>query len=682
MWRRCYPVLTSLSLSLFMGYTVLFSAEGESESPPPVVFFNLTEAFRRLEIIKEKPRGEMFRKYLLRSDGTVQPELLIFKDPETGREVWRLTHDFSRNTPHCHINRSPWNSNGSLFAFNSDRWFSEETSSLSPQRIFLLNADGSGMRNLTPRLDGNPFLDIIAYARHVVWDRDDPNLMYFVDREWFYQAQAVNGFPVERIGRLEPPGRRREIYSYPSDNDIIMVKDRGSQEYQACLYFFDMKKNSPNYRKMIYSYPFTMDINDPFHKKTEEWHIHDITFRRDPGDHYVLNYGPFDKVGEPIFFDFPLDGDREKIRLSYAEKHGMRPYFSHPAWAAGGELVAYFGEGERGDKCFGLHVWDYKNDRHLVELADAAEAGGGHIAWDGYDRENFFASPSQVKEYSLGGKIIWAHLDGRKPDMLCTTNTKWQVPPPGEEHDYCAIARPAQSPDGTKCFFSSTAMQPEIGAYDCYLVVARRPAPPQELSAVGQGKGVLLSWKPHDLSREVKEYHVYRIVNDVNSFLLLGTCPPEKLTYLDEPLEIDTTYYYTVTSEEFSGLESDRLSPVIEVKVGKDYKLQIRTSLQTGQRWDNILPEPPSRLKAIKAEPGKYFLEWEASPSADLRYYDIYYSPDSRPPSGQEYLIATLPRGETSFFDWGARKNKKAHYAIIAVDKQDNLSEPVFYDEP
>jgi hypothetical protein len=71
--------------------------------------------------------------------------------------------------------------------------------------------------------------------------------------------------------------------------------------------------------------------------------------------------------------------------------------------------------------------------------------------------------------------------------------------------------------------------------------VARRPAPPKELAAIGQGKGVLLSWKPDDLSHEVKEYHVYRIINDVNSFLPLGTCPAEKITYLDEPLEIDSS---------------------------------------------------------------------------------------------------------------------------------------------
>ncbi|HUU26484.1 MAG TPA: hypothetical protein VM123_01610 [archaeon] len=681
--RRNNPeTLLIIFLSFLLCFLSVSQAAGQSEFSPGIVYYNLTEVFRRLESIKEKPRDEIFRKYLWRSDGSLQPELLIFRDPETGREVWRLTHDFSRNTPHCHINRSPWNSDGSRFVFNSDRWFLPgETEYKLSKRMFIMNSDGSGMLNLLPHLDGRPYPELVDLARHVIWDRDDPALVYFVDRAWFYQADTRGGFALEKIGALEPAGRRRVIFSYPSDNDIIMVKDIGSQEYQPRLYFFDMRKSSANYRKMIYSYPFAMGIDDPDHKKSEEWHIHDITFRRNPDDNYVLNYGPFDKVGEYVFFDFPLDGKKDKISLAYARDHGKRPYFSHPAWPAGGGQVAYWGEQERGMGNRGLHVWDYINDSHLMQLADDTEATGGHIAWDGYDKENFFAAPGKGEQNHWAGKIIWAHLDGRKVEVLCNTHTQWQTIP-GREHDYCSLARPAQSPDGTKCFFTSTVMQPETGGYDCYLVVAARPAPPVELSATAQDRGVRLEWKPPELSREVRLYRIYRIKGDNYSFNPLAECPAGQQHYLDGTLEAGSVYYYAVTSEEYSGLESDSLSPVIEVRVSPDWKLDIRKTLRTGVNWDNIPPEAPMDLRGTRVAPGQYYLQWQSSLSPDVRYYNVYYSPVSRPPCGQEYLIASLPRGEVSFFDFSAGKNGKAHYAIISVDRQDNLSSPVFYDEP
>ena len=678
-------ILNAFSI-LWILLALTFSIPGQvsaaGEPSPPVVYYKLTEVFQRLESLKEKLGEEIFKKYLLRKDGSLQPELLIFRDSETGHEVWRLTHDFSRNTPHCHINRSPWNCNGSAIVFNSDRSFpTDKAGERRSKRMFILSADGGGMRNLLPSLEGRPYPLAVDLARHVIWDREDPSLMYFVDREWLYQADAGKSFALEKIGALEPVGRRRVIFSYLSDNNILMVKDMGSREYQPRFYFFDLRKSSPNYRKMIHSYPFEMGLDEPGHQKSEEWHIHDITFRRDPQDHYVLNYGPFDKVGEPVFFDFPLDGDKKGISLAYAGDHGKRPYFSHPAWPAGGASVAYFGERERSAGGWGLHVWDYRSDSDLIQLADSSQATGGHIAWDGRDKQNLFAAPSRSGHNLWSGKIIWAHLDGRQADVLCSTFTQWQNDP-GLEHDYCSLARPAQSPDGTKCFFTSTAMQPITGAYDCYLVVARRPCPPVALSATAQGKAVRLNWTPPELAHEIKLYRIYRIKGVNDSFLPLAECPSGQTSYLDEPLEAGSVYYYALTSEEYSGLESDTLSPVVEVTVSAEGKLAIRQTLNLGSGWDNITPEPPVGLTGTKVAPGQYFLEWQASPAQDIRYYNLYYAGESRPTAGPECLIASLPAGERSFLDYHARKNAKAHYMLIAVDRQDNLSDPAYYAEP
>lgn len=654
-----------------------------SESPGLPVFQGLEEISRRAVSLQEKPVGELFERYMLRPDGRFQSELLIFRDLETGHEIWRLTWDLSRNTPHCHINRSPWNADGSRFVFNSSRRIPGNKNGGS-KHMFILDSNGGGMRLLVPMLDGAPYNNLVALARHVVWDRFDPARMYFVDNRAFYLADLVpgRGLVVTTVADIEPPGRRREIFSHVSDNNIVMVKDRGSLDYPARLHFFDMRRNSPDYGKMIHSYPFSMDLDFPDHLKSEEWHLHDITFRRDPEDHYILNYGPFDKPGEPIFWEFPLDGDREKVRLNYAARGGHRPYFSHPAWAAGGDLVAYYGDSDRDAGDYGLHVRDYAGDRHLVRLADSRQVAGGHIAWDGNDRGSLFASPSPRRDTEYSGKIIMAHLDGRPVEVLCTTHTQWQDTTGGRRHDYCSIARPAQSPDGTKCFFSSTMLQPAPGSYDCYVVVARRPHPPVDLSARQVGRGVRLEWTPHELSDEVARYRVYRIRGTNYSFTTLAECPAGTTACPDERLEPGNVYYYAVTSEEHSGLESDRLSPVLEVTVDRDGGMEIRRTLDSGIGWDNLTPEPPSGLTAEKVEAGKYYLQWSRSPSDDIRYYNIYYASDKRPTAGPECLIASLPAGEEAFFDYGARNDSKAHYMVIAVDRQDNLSEPAFYDEP
>ncbi len=670
-------------LTLAFAFTLLIAPRsGAAGEPGMPVFQGLTEISRRTALLKEKPRDELFESHLRRADSTLQPELLIFNDLSTGHEVWRLTWDLSRNTPHCHINRSPWNADGSLFAFNSDRWIPGSGSG-GTKHIFIMNADGGGLRVMEPLLNGKPYYDLVLLSRHVIWDRFNPRRMYFVDRQAFYLADLTPDMRcmASRVAGLEPAGRRREIYSYVSDNNIVMIKDRGSRDYEPFLYFFDMRRDSPDFGKMIRSYPFRMNLDLPGHDRNEEWHIHDITFRRDPQDRYILDYGPWDRPGEPIFWEFPLDGDKEKVRLCYAARSGMRPYFSHPAWAAGGSLVAYYGDSGRETDDFGLHVWDYENDRHLARVAGSREVSGGHIAWDGNDRQSFFASPSPHQDTKYSGKIIQAYLDGSPVKELCTTYTQWQDTAGGKEHDYCSIARPAQSPDGTKCFFSSTMLQPDVGAYDCYVVVARKPAPPVALSAVPEKRGVRLTWKPAGLSGEIKLYRIWKIKGVNNSFLPLAECPAGQCSYVDDNLDKDDVYYYAVTSQEHSGLESDRLSPVLEVKVSDTGEFQIQNTLKSGTGWDNIPPDKPEKLTGTKISPGDYYLEWESSPSADLRYYNLYYADNTRPTAGPECLIASLPAGEVSFFDYAALKNGKARYMLIAVDRQGNLSAPAFYDE-
>lgn len=208
-----------------------------------------------------------------------------------------------------------------------------------------------------------------------------------------------------------------------------------------------------------------------------------------------------------------------------------------------------------------------------------------------------------------------------------------------------------------------------------------RPAPPRNLSAIQQGRRVLLRWEAPEPANEITKYRIYRLRGSNDSFLTMATCPAEQLSYLVEELEPGSTYYFAVTSETGSGLESDSLSPVIQVKEALNGKLEIKRTLETGTGWDNIPPEAPGNFSGKRVAPDKYLLEWSASQSADVLYYQIYYSATSPPPIGPENLIAKLRQGAVSFMHISIPKVGGAHYAIIAVDRQENLSHPALYSE-
>jgi len=208
-----------------------------------------------------------------------------------------------------------------------------------------------------------------------------------------------------------------------------------------------------------------------------------------------------------------------------------------------------------------------------------------------------------------------------------------------------------------------------------------RPAPPRNLSAIQHGLGVLLRWEAPEPANEITTYRIYRLRGSNDSFLPMATCPAGQFSYLVEKLEPRRTYYFTVTSETGSGLESDSLSPVIQVKKARDGELEIKRTLETGTGWDNIPPEAPGNFSGKRVAPGKYLLEWSASQSADVLYYQIYYSATSPPPIGPENLIAKLRQGAVSFMHISTPKAGGAYYAIIAVDRQDNLSSPALHIE-
>ncbi len=109
---RLNIVVSVLSI-LAMG--LLASASGAQDVPVFEVFQNLDEATSRIGCIESKP----YKILIDAHGGFFQPEVIIFKDVETGNEVWSLAREACLDM--AHTGRRPaWSENGQHISFRGN----------------------------------------------------------------------------------------------------------------------------------------------------------------------------------------------------------------------------------------------------------------------------------------------------------------------------------------------------------------------------------------------------------------------------------------------------------------------------------------------------------------------------------------------------------------------------------
>ncbi len=200
-------------------------------------------------------------------------------------------------------------------------------------------------------------------------------------------------------------------------------------------------------------------------------------------------------------------------------------------------------------------------------------------------------------------------------------------------------------------------------------------------------------------AREIKKYHIWRSPDGLSAWEEIGAVDAEySSTYIEDPDMFmlhpvvnghkvdnsnkifftdnpdDGTYYYAITSEEHSGLESDELSEILEVTVssGSISSSVIAHEKGTKNFWTTPPPLPSNfQYEATNVE-GHYLLTWDEPVDDKIRYYNIYYSTGSDPSINQNSRIASVPVGTTEYLDWLAKAG--AHYIITSVDRYGNES--------
>jgi hypothetical protein len=307
----------------------------------------------------------------------------------------------------------------------------------------------------------------------------------------------------------------------------------------------------------------------------------------------------------------------------------------------------------------------------------------------------------------------------------------------GANYEYNALARPAQSPDGTKVAFHSTFLNSKVGSYDdkpdVFWAVAYYPYPPEIKSAAKNGSNVRLTWDfnqgtaaspnhtnprtytkrgwPNETSdrppspREIKYFRVWSSPDNL-TWSPIGTTAynncagtnecgtwTETSWAFDVSQNVGTTMYYGATSLEHSGLESRTLSNIWKVVTDASGNItqqqQYAYPVSPGDK-SYFYAKAPGSPQAItyvhKQSPatanGQYTITWSAPANKSLiRSYNIYAADGTAPTPIQQNRIASVPAtsdyagsGSFKYIDWLGKTDGTTKYVVTSVDFQGNES--------
>jgi hypothetical protein len=656
---RCLLISLLLLLSATTGILAA------TDPIPSVYYQDLVELFNRKSMAVQKPSA------LLVEDDYWQSEKVIFRDVGYGTEIWKLTNDPDYSRHNNSVNRTPWNCDGSIISIMSARyvpglpyegWF----------HYFITNAAGESLRVLD-LYGSSSTRAVLDNGQITAWDRLNPGLMYFGYYDGLYKVDVRNHDLMTLEEALPNTSVRKEIISYVSENNVVLVNDHnvGDPSYFPKIYMIDLKKAHDTAGRLRY-YDMHFNLTGiTGHDVYNEFRYHDLMFMRTPNDTWQINYAAADQ-GERVTFQIPVDGQVDNISIAFTAYDPVLPYYSHPFWKYDGRYVAYFGESRTGANDWGLQLRDQITQTPIRTLTPFLKAGGGHVAWDGYDPNWVFAAPG-VWEWA--GTLIKARTDGTYSAPFANACVRVN----GGASDYSSLPRPAQSPDATKCFFTSSMLQRVDTKTDAYVAVARRPYPPVNVMVSSLSLNqVALAWNRPQIAREINGFHVYRSVDSDNQFVEISPSLITEQGYVDNSVLREHTYYYAVTSEEYSGLESDYLSNMLRVNVSSSSATWENYRAEGKKGWDTTKPGSVTNLAVSQISPGIYQLTWQRPADKDIRYYNIYYSIAGLPACTQQRLIASPGSAATKFIDWQASRDYAPFYAMTVVDRAGNESLPTY----
>jgi len=293
---------------------------------------------------------------------------------------------------------------------------------------------------------------------------------------------------------------------------------------------------------------------------------------------------------------------------------------------------------------------------------------------------------------------------------------------------YVNKADPVQSPDGTKIGWNSEFLNNSADSNDIFWVVAYYPHPPEITSVSASSETVTIKfdwrnttgapsdtrgytqrgWPDEDSNnppppRETDKFRLWRST-DKFTWVPIGTTDADIFSRYDfsdgtwggntywniTDAPGNGTFYYAVTSIEWSGLESQTLSNVYKITVSDG---SCSGSQDTGYPADpggdsnfyTTAPDEPIGVSSAHKESpatadGQYTIKWTRPANYTMiRYYNIYAEDGAISAIEQQNRIASIPagagpNGSFSWVDWLGKPNGTTQYVVTSVDYQGNES--------
>ncbi len=662
-----------------------------------------------------------------------QNETVMYNDIQTGNEVWRMSSTSNLNNYyHNDIGVTPWSADGKRLAFFSDR----NTGAFSRNYIIwmIVNTDGKYLRPIsdapsrekdhTEYFHWSPQIPDVYYefwrnsSGHTGYNETD--LMKITVDDNAVSNQLLISFPTTHSSELflnktiSGDGRKiiampwSENWNYPAT--IFPESSAGLDDSDGYIVDRDMDSfwgdTPPSYSAH----------HDQYYAGNGTW-----WYILTSGSHAwwrLKVLGSASDGGSIYSFTTPNIFDEQWPENTVSDWGGNRDPFGCEYWS---HFVpdrwgrhALFSNTESFNNT-GTGIWDIMNHIYSVE---SFQQGCQHHDWHGFT--DWTISTTSSSEAITTQKFN----DEFSIQTVCYTHSRFNG-----GTSYGTLPRPGQSPDGTKVAWHSEFLNAS-GVTDIFWAVAYNPYPPTDLEATYDG-GVKISWLPPKYSergwpyaesnpttnslgwpltdgngneigeplyaREINRYNIWRSQTGISDWQLIGnTLADYDYTYTEDPdlfmlhpvvngLKVDNnnkvffvdnpgdgTFYYAVTSEEHSGLESKELSDIIEViiTVGTISNSGISQPQGFTGFWTSLPSAPTNFTYLPTGTTGHVRLDWTEPQDTKIRFYNIYYSLNSIPPAQQQYRIASIPVGTSTYLDWVAESG--AFYRITSVDRYGN----------
>lgn len=643
-----------------------------------------------------------------------QPETLQYTDITTGHEVWRLTNTKNSVNSLPDISWAQFSADGKRFEFGSSRDTSAGNCSLETDpnttregTAMIMRTDGSYLRPAA----GGPF--VVSYqSRYHHWSPVEPDVYYGFGRnscgeglaeDQLYKATVADTSISKQMVLNFATGTQLSLEkSFAGDGTKILVQDDANARYYPVTIYPSVSKDDADgwakYRPLDSywgSSPSTTSytMHDAFligtgsnikryflPEGTSDWWRESLSGAASDGGplHTKDNVAPFSfGTIEPVFTGFGSGGscgssNRSPWNCDSDPSTGPEEYMSHTAFDRWGVYVA----GHNSQQYQAWGVWNL-NAHAWFNANIHTPTWGWHHDWSAWS-DYFGASPSAAD----GASNYAVKYNGT--DSIAVSNPHIRE---GGSTDYNTLPRATQSPDGTKLVYHSDFLSSVADRFDLFSAVAYYPHPPEIISVANNVDTytVRFDWRTDQPTsrgytqrgwpsegvndppppRETKLFRLWRSSTGTSNWTPVATVSSNIFSRYNfstgawigaKYWEVtDTpgagTYYYAVTSQEWSGLESRTLSNVFSTANVQSFAYPAN-------------PKAKSNFNTVYN-------------SALVRFYNIYALDGANPSAVQNRRIASVPASAstgTAYIDWLGNIAGTTHYIVTAVDSQGNES--------